>query len=339
MDKKISIIVPVYNAANTLERCVRSLTGQTYTEIEIILVNDGSKDNSLELCNRLSAEDNRVCVVNQANGGVSSARNAGLDAATGEFVMFCDSDDWVSPNWCRVMLEHFVPGDLTVCQYQRWNGGELHADTSEIMVEVARRQDFLHYPMWMCSPWNKLFLRSIIEENNIRFSPELRMGEDFCFVLDYLCTVSGKVRFLNAQLYYYDVSAEDSLSKRVLPLEQCELLYQKITTSMDKLGATDLESQQTRDWLVAPHFEHLFREISGSEKVTCCEKLKSAKKMEESAAFRSCSLNTISWGNAVYLWFYKHKYLRIAMILRMIRDCLLPKAVRMRKNMRLHIRE
>lgn len=307
MDKKVSIIVPVYNAENTLERCVRSLTGQTYTEIEIILVNDGSKDNSLELCNRLSAEDSRIRVVNQPNGGVSSARNAGLDVASGEFVMFCDSDDWVSPDWCRVMLEHFVPGDLVVCQYQRWSGGELLAGNSEIMVEVARRQDFLHYPMWMCSPWNKLFLRSVIEEKHIRFSRGLSMGEDFCFVLDYLCAISGKVRFLNAQLYYYDVSAEDSLSKRVLPLEQCELLYKKITTSMDKLDATDEESKKNRDWLIVPHLDRYLCLQAERTDIPLKDKLHIASGVKKMEAFCNCDWTVLHWKNPVHLWLFKRK--------------------------------
>ena len=94
MDELISIIVPVYNAEKTLRRCVRSLMGQTYRNLEIILVNDGSKDGSLGLCREFAGEDARIRVIDQPNGGVSSARNAGLDAATGKFVMFCDSDDW-----------------------------------------------------------------------------------------------------------------------------------------------------------------------------------------------------------------------------------------------------
>lgn len=330
MQEKISIIVPVYNAEKTLGRCVRSLLGQTYPHIEVILVNDGSRDVSLALCRRFAEEDARIHVVDQPNGGVSAARNAGLAAATGDFVMFCDSDDWVSPDWCRVMAEHFVPGDMTICQYQRWDGGALGEEMPEVAVEVAKRQDFLHYPMWMCSPCIKLFQRSVIEENHIRFSQELSMGEDFCFVLDYLCAISGDVRFLNAPLYYYDVSGEGSLSKRVPPLEQCEMLFWNITRAMEMLGAVDLQSQRTRDWLVAPHFEHLFREVAGSEKLSGYEKLRYAKKIAVSTAFCNCSADTISWGNRIYLWLYKHKYLKIAMILRMIRDSWLPKVIRVR---------
>lgn len=319
MEEIISIIVPVYNAEKTLERCVCSLTGQSDPGIEIILVNDGSRDNSLELCRRLAEMDSRVRVVDQPNGGVSSARNAGLDAATGAFVMFCDSDDWVHPDWCRHMRQHYVPGDLTVCRFQRWDGGEMPDENLDLSLEVARRQDFLHYPMWMCALWSKIFRRSVIEENHIRFSRELSMGEDFCFVLAYLCAIPGNVRFLSAELYYYDVSLESSLSKRVPPLAQCELLFQKITAAMETLGATDAESKKNRDWLIAPHVERIFRETAQNGDGSWLWKLRVADTMTRSELMTQCSADAIVWGNPVYLWCYKHRHLRLAMLLLLLR--------------------
>ena len=319
MEEIISIIVPVYNAEKTLERCVRSLTGQSDPGIEIILVNDGSRDHSLELCRRLAETDSRIRVLDQPNGGVSSARNAGLDAATGAFVMFCDSDDWVHPDWCGHMRQHYVPGDLTVCRFQRWEGGEMpdaHLDPS---LEVARRQDFLHYPMWMCSPCIKLFQRDVIERNHIRFSRELSMGEDFCFVLAYLCAIPGDVRFLSAELYYYDISQEFSLSKRVPPLAQCELLFQKITAAMETMGATDAESKKNRDWLIAPHVERIFRETAQNGDDSWLRKLRAADTMAQSKLITQCSADAIVWGNPVYLWCYKHRHLRLAMLLLLLR--------------------
>ena len=112
MEKIVSIIVPVYNAEKTLERCVRSLMAQTLRSIEIILVNDGSRDQSLAICQRLAQEDGRIRLIDKPNGGVSSARNAGLDVARGDYVMFCDSDDWVEPDWCESMVSLFSPGGL-----------------------------------------------------------------------------------------------------------------------------------------------------------------------------------------------------------------------------------
>ena len=121
MEKLISIIVPVYNAERTLHRCVTSLVEQSYPNIEILLVNDGSKDASLEMCRGYEQQDSRIRVIDKPNGGVSSARNAGLDVARGEYIMFCDSDDWVSPLWCEHMVRNHIPQNLTVCEIA-WGG-------------------------------------------------------------------------------------------------------------------------------------------------------------------------------------------------------------------------
>lgn len=106
MEKKgyVSIVVPVYNVETRIQRCIDSVIGQTYSLWELILVDDGSKDKSLELCKRAADKDDRIIVISKSNEGVSSARNAGLDAAKGEFVIFCDSDDWLDLD----MLEKMV---------------------------------------------------------------------------------------------------------------------------------------------------------------------------------------------------------------------------------------
>lgn len=316
----VSIVVPVYNAEKTLERCVHSLLKQSYSWIEVILVNDGSEDGSLKLCYQFSEKDDRVVVTDQPNGGVSSARNTGLDVATGKYIMFCDSDDWVHPDWCKQMLDCHEPGDMAVCQYNRWDGKGDFNEVQKNSVEVVKRHDFLHYPMWMCSPGNKLFQRDVIEENGIRFSRELSMGEDFCFVLDYLCAIQGVVRFLSTPLYYYDVSTESSLSKRVLPLEQCELLYDKITAAMEKLGAVDDESQKNRDRLIAPHVERIFRNTAEQRDLSLRQKLKYVNILAKSRAITECRSDSIVWGNPVYLWFYRHRFLRLAMEMLLIKE-------------------
>ena len=115
----ISFIVPVYNMERLLPRALRSLRAQTLTDFEAILINDGSKDGSAALCAQAVAEDARFRFIDQPNGGVSSARNAGLDAATGKFVMFCDSDDWTEPDWCAAMGENYEDGNLTICEIDR----------------------------------------------------------------------------------------------------------------------------------------------------------------------------------------------------------------------------
>ena len=108
MNKKISIIVPVYNLENYLERCVRSLLQQSYNNLEVILVDDGSTDNSSEMCDILCKEDGRVFCIHKKNGGLSSARNIGLDAASGDYILFVDGDDYIHPDMVRTMYEGMV---------------------------------------------------------------------------------------------------------------------------------------------------------------------------------------------------------------------------------------
>ncbi|HCC34727.1 MAG TPA: hypothetical protein DEQ02_03500, partial [Ruminococcaceae bacterium] len=119
MNPDISIIVPVYNAARCLDRCVKSLAGQSLKSVEIILVNDGSSDGSGDLCDRFAAEDIRITAVHQTNAGPSSARNTGLTKAKGEYILFVDADDWMEPDAAEIMLRKArqCAADVTLGSY------------------------------------------------------------------------------------------------------------------------------------------------------------------------------------------------------------------------------
>lgn len=119
MNPKISIIVPIYNVEKYLQKCVDSILCQTYKNLEIILVNDGSPDNCPAICDEYAKKDKRIKVIHKQNGGVSSARNAGLDVATGKYVQFVDSDDWVEPEYSKTMINLIEENncDLGICGY------------------------------------------------------------------------------------------------------------------------------------------------------------------------------------------------------------------------------
>ena len=120
---KVSIIVPVYNAEKYLQECVESALCQTLSDIELILVDDGSTDSSPTLCDQYAAQDRRVKVIHKPNGRAASARNAGLRAASGEYVAFVDADDWISPDMYEKMLQ--TNADVTLCDYVRFQGEKL----------------------------------------------------------------------------------------------------------------------------------------------------------------------------------------------------------------------
>ena len=118
--EKITIVVPIYNAEKYLERCIKSILDQTYENLEIILVNDGSTDKSLEICEKFKAEDNRIIIINKENGGVSSARNKGIDAATGKFIIFIDADDYIEKEMFEVLEEDLFKNnvDISMCGFR-----------------------------------------------------------------------------------------------------------------------------------------------------------------------------------------------------------------------------
>ena len=229
-ERTISIIVPVYNAASTLERCVRALMNQTYQNIEIILVNDGSRDNSLEFCHRFAVEDTRIKVIDKPNGGVSSARNAGLDVASGEFIMFCDSDDWVEPNWCETMLSHYSPGNLVMCGYYcHFRTGEINANSSPAKL-FPKNQYLQLLQLGAFAPWNKLFSATVIHENGLHFPSDISLGEDKLFIWRYLKCITGDIFYIGIPLNHYLFSSGSSLSA-VIPnnyYKQCVLISSEI---------------------------------------------------------------------------------------------------------------
>lgn len=214
----VSIIVPVYNSMRHLRRCVDSLLMQEYSNIEIILVNDGSIDNSLAIANEYESKDKRVKVVNQINGGVSHARNTGLSSASGDYVCFVDSDDYVEGDY----VSNFIKGlgmDIDLV-FQGLN--EIHLDKSvrrvvpeqayycysEVLDGVA---DINRHKMfgYVC---NKLYKTSIIRQHNLRFREDINISEDRIFALQYLHHVKG-MQVIAASAYNYELQ-ESGLTLR-----------------------------------------------------------------------------------------------------------------------------
>lgn len=240
MSERISIIVPIYNAEKTLDRCVDSLIRQTYSDIEIILIDDGSKDSSLEMCYHYAKKDGRIRVISKDNGGVSSARNAGLDNATGKFIMFCDSDDWAEPEWCNVMHLQYESGHLIMCgQYvegiQSFFPHEVFGEDGQRVL----RTDFFQLKMKMFNaPWNKIYLREVIEHHHIRFHDKITNGEDLLFNVLYLGCISGDIICVGKTLYHYEWSSQTSLSKSIPAdyVTQRDTLLVELEAAISKLG-------------------------------------------------------------------------------------------------------
>ncbi len=218
MSGKISIIVPVYNAEGTLEATVASLLGNTYEDFEIILVNDGSVDNSADICADLSVKNERILYIAKENGGPSSARNAGLDLATGEYIAFCDSDDLVEPFIYERLIGEIEKGslDAAFCDIfsERnqarlgfpWNGDRCFSGNDEISYFIASMigsasDDDTSSPVWG-SVCRAVYKRKIIEDNKIRFKDDVSFAEDLIFTVEYLRHTSA-VKVIDEALYFY----------------------------------------------------------------------------------------------------------------------------------------
>ena len=187
-DMKFSVIVPVYNAAPTLRRCVESVLGQTFADFELILVDDGSRDESGRICDEYASADGRVRVIHKPNGGVSSARNAGIEAARGEYLVFVDSDDYVEADY----LEQFssLEADCGICGYRRFDDKGKGEWDSPASGSYSKREEMMrfvdsHFPhCYMRTPWSKAIRREVITGNGIRFDENTGLGEDALFALE-----------------------------------------------------------------------------------------------------------------------------------------------------------
>lgn len=206
----ISIIVPIYNSGLYLAKCIKSILCQSFGDFELLLINDGSTDDSRKICDDFARTDRRIRLFNKENGGVSSARNIGLNNSKGEWITFIDSDDWVDRNYlmCLMQCAQHDQVDLVMSGYQG----------------LARVDRFKFYHLFLSDttcytvPWGKLFKAKVILRNHIRFQEEMRLGEDLVFL--YMFLLHSNIVYTVGDIgYNYNNNAEDSLSKRIFPIE------------------------------------------------------------------------------------------------------------------------
>lgn len=223
INEKVSVIIPVYNVEKFLSKCVDSILAQTYSDFEVILVNDGSKDKSLEICREYEKKDNRIVVVDKENEGAGFARNAGLDVATGKYIMFIDSDDWIEGNMLEYLVEliNQTSAEVAICNYftEMPDGSgrfvvpiNMEGDTfitNDITKYIAILDDENKFPYL----WNRLYLRKIIEDNSIRFEKRFVTGQDLDFNLKYFRCVKTCI-LSNTPLYHYIKHGTGSLCAR-----------------------------------------------------------------------------------------------------------------------------
>ena len=225
---KISVIIPVYNTEKYLHRCIDSILAQTFTDYELLLINDGSKDNSGTICDEYAKKDSRIRVVHKENGGVSSARNMGLDNAKGEWICFIDSDDWVEKEYLKVLYQD-GKYDYVTCYWKVLNCKTYQSNipTSKAHIGVANIKQFIEENIHRLSfPVCRLYKKNIIEKHTIRFDKRISFCEDALFNILYLGNIKS-VRQTNDVLYNYE-KHEASLSNTSKPWEELDYAICKI---------------------------------------------------------------------------------------------------------------
>lgn len=240
MNPKISIIVPIYNAESTLRRCVDSIFAQTFRNFELILIDDGSRDHSAEIIDDYAALDSRVIPIHKENGGVSSARNAGLEIARGEYITFIDSDDWIKERYLENIF-HFDKYDcsLIICNYSII-GCPIHTSKYEeqFLNSANEITHFINLTITDCLtrvPWGKFFRRESIKLNNLQFDQKIHFGEDTEFVFKYIASCNN-ILISEDDSYQYYIDGYKK-NKYKISTKQYKYSIEKVMSALALIGS------------------------------------------------------------------------------------------------------
>ena len=230
---EVSIVVPVFNSGKYLSRCVDSIVSQTFSNFECILIDDGSTDNSLFICERYRQSDDRIIVIHQENSGVSATRNKGLEIARGKYICFVDSDDYVQENMCEKLVAAINQSntDVVCCGY-----------TENKKIYVLCNEDFIfsnidaieivHYLEMRQAfgiVWNKLYKRTILDTNKIRFPISIKFGEDMLFNLQYFRHI--KTAYNSSDyLYHYLHDNQNPVTRDNVTFTECDFRFVNVST-------------------------------------------------------------------------------------------------------------
>lgn len=200
---QISIIIPIYNAEKTLNRCLDSIKQQIFNDFEVLLIDDGSKDSSLTICKSYTSKDSRFKVFEKENGGASSARNIGLNNAKGEYIAFCDSDDYVEPEWLIQFINGMSHADIVISFFYKFKNEKKDTISyTYVCNDIAYGWASLEQLGQAGFLWNKCFRSKIIREHNIKFNENYVLDEDEEFVSHYLM-YAKKLVWGNKPTYNY----------------------------------------------------------------------------------------------------------------------------------------
>ena len=211
----ISIIVPAYNVENKINRCIDSLINQTYENIEIIIINDGSTDNTEKNCEKYK-ENKKVKYFYINNSGVSEARNFGIKNSTGKYIIFVDSDDYAEYELVERLYKNITNSDLVICSKNVVTENQIIREKINLTEKILKKEDVLtlYKAKILNPPYCKLYKSNIIKSNNIKFDKNISIGEDLLFNIEYIKNINKNIVILNENLYNYEKIQGNSLSQK-----------------------------------------------------------------------------------------------------------------------------
>ncbi len=309
---KVSIIVPVYNCEKYLNRCLDSILGQTFHDWECLLVDDGSTDRSGEILDEYAEKDKRFTVFHKANGGVSSARNVGLEIAVGEYISFIDADDYVTEFYVSNLLEQLQNGsEMSVSFSIRCDENGIRH--KELYGKGTLRRDnfnmlFTDYDFsWHTAIWGKMFRRKIINNLNLRFDDRLFIGEDLVFLYSYILG-SNIIQLSSDTDYFYFYNINDSLTKRKYSIEKELYTYDKITSLINKvISELSLKDRAASNimWTYASYCRRVLNALYDDRKIGYMDRLKVLENLDIDSYCKY--INTTSVKERIYVCLLKRK--------------------------------
>lgn len=271
---KVSIIVPVYNVEKYLSKCLESLTNQTLKDIEIICVNDGSTDSSLTILKEYANKDSRIKIIDKQNEGVSVARNTGINAATGKYLMFVDSDDYLVENACEKALNTIEHNESDICIFGHYDlaDGKLVKASINKDITNAKKLNYQTYTDFSINIWDKIYNRNFLIANSIKFIPKIKTSEDVIF--NFICQFNNpKIAYSPDILYAYRLESENSATSKSYISSDIEALKQFMQLAIFKNQNKNVQLNVINKFL-AGSFWNYKKFHNSKTKAEMCEILK-----------------------------------------------------------------
>ncbi len=239
----VSVIVPAYNVESYIEVCINSIINQTYNNYEIIIIDDGSSDNTYEICKKIRNSNSKIKLHRQENQGVSVARNVGMSLAKGKYYIFVDADDMVSKYYIETLVNAIKHDDMAIIGYtteinnfsEKCDGKSIEIDAQIVKNKILLNAGYDGYL------WNKIFKRKIIEKYQLHFEEEITVWEDMYFILQYL-EYCRKIREIKAKLYFY--RSRDGSAVKELNIDKYRSKYYIMNKIMNSINCYSIDNKQ-----------------------------------------------------------------------------------------------